>query len=137
MLGYFEEPFYLVGSPELFIEDVVELTREQLNKSSFIHIPWETPFIEWFHNEIGVKLFPSIEVDDTTLYVRILLEQKMRGFLPDVVAHQYIKNKQLIKIPFKSVFPMPKRSIYLVYHKKNKGSRALQSFKNILINVES
>ncbi|MMZ56666.1 hypothetical protein D1872_185660 [compost metagenome] len=61
----------------------------------------------------------------------------MRGFLPDVVAHQYIKNKQLIKIPFKSVFPMPKRLIYLVYHKKNKGSRALQSFKNILINVES
>ncbi|PGM61819.1 hypothetical protein CN947_12915 [Bacillus cereus] len=133
----FEEPFYLVGSSDLFKEDVVELTRDQLNKSSFIHIPWETPFIEWFHNEIGVKLFPSIEVDDTTLYVRILLEQKMMGFLPNVVARQYIKNKELIKIPFKSVFPMPKRSIYLVHHKKNKGSRALQSFKNILINVKS
>lgn len=130
-LTLFEESFVLVGSPAM--ADVKEMTANELQQQSFIHIPWETPFIEWFHNEIGSTLLPIIEVDDTTLFTRILLDHNMIGFLPESVAKPYIEKNELIIIPFKSSYPIPKRTIHCIHHKKNSNSRAVQAFKNLLL----
>lgn len=134
VIELFEEPFHLVGSPSALKRIDTPLTGEGLHRWQFIHIPWETPFIEWFQSEIGNSLFPSIEVDDTTIFMRFLLEQEMIGFIPKMVANQYLNNGELCVIPYEPKYELPKRSIYFVYHKRNSDLRSLSALKNLLLN---
>ncbi|WP_374702902.1 LysR substrate-binding domain-containing protein [Bacillus sp. T33-2] len=129
----FEENFLLIGCPSSFTETTQALALDQFDKSSFLHIPWETPFMEWFKNEIGFTFFPSIEVDDTTIYMKLLLEQKMMGFLPEIVARPYIETNKLRSIKFISSTPIPKRSVYLVYNKKICNSRSFQALSSLIL----
>ncbi|WP_164984914.1 LysR family transcriptional regulator [Ammoniphilus sp. CFH 90114] len=129
----FQESFQLVASPFLFTQVPLHLTSEELRTLPFIHIPWESPFLDWFHQDIGTRLLPSIEVDDTTVLTRLLLNHKMLAFLPELVARSFIQSGELISIPFRSLHPIPKRSIYLVFHKKNRYSRAFLDFKRLLL----
>lgn len=133
----YEERFELVGSASLFPNGAEEISIEEIASLPYIHIPWESPFSEWYEDEVGAAAAPAVEVGDTTIYIRMLLDRKMAGFLPELSARPYIESGERVRIPLRTTLPMPVRSVYMIHHKKSASSEAVQTFKKVLSTQES
>jgi len=115
-----DEAIQLVGSPALG-KQLGTVTSRQLLHVPYIHINWGPPFTEWFGQEVGSHDAVSFRVDHTGVAIRYLLSGEGIGFLLDSIADQYIENGQLERISIKTNYEIPKRTIYMIYDKKNRN----------------
>lgn len=122
-----DESLQPVGTPTL-ANQLEGISAKELLHLPFIHFNWGSPFEEWFEQEVGSHDAAAFRVDHTGIAVRLLLQGEGAGFLLDSIAEEYIKENRLQPISIKTTNAIPKRTIYVIFKKKNRDSKKITAF---------
>ncbi|MET3698448.1 DNA-binding transcriptional LysR family regulator [Bacillus oleivorans] len=119
VVPYFEDTIHLFAHQNFVIKKD-SIVTEDFNKLPYIHMNWGSPFTEWYLKSLGDVIYP-LQVDNSTLFVKMLLSGEGIGFLPEYIAKGHVQENQLKKLPFTPTHPIPKRPAYIIYPKRKKA----------------
>lgn len=100
-----------------------KLTVEDLYHSHFVLNDWGKPFLDWFYHEMGgEKYIPALKINQTTILIKLCLEQDRFTFIPESIIKKYIERGDLYILEHTLPWSFPKHPVYAVHLKNEKGN---------------
>lgn len=119
VIPFFEDTIHLFAH-QTFTVNKEPILADDFNNLPYIHMNWGSPFTEWYMKSLGDIIY-ALQVDNSSLFVKMILSGEGIGFLPEYIAKEHVRNKQLKKLPFTPIHPIPKRPAYIIYPKRKKA----------------
>jgi DNA-binding transcriptional LysR family regulator len=134
----YDDSIHLIGHPSLALDknkDIISI--QDLTHIPYIHMNWGDSFSEWYQEEVGRYHIDPFQVDNISLLIKFITTGNGIGFLLDSISRPLIQQGILKHIPFYSKVPLPKRTTYLIYRKKNENLKALQKWVDFILKIKA
>lgn len=99
---------------------------------NYFQLDWGSSFNLWHSKHVVINKQPRLRTSSARVALELLLSNGGSAYLPKTLVAPYIATQQLHEL----ALPTFNRDVYIAYHKTTQANEALQTVREILLNIQ-